>query len=166
MCCIVLQCVAVCCSVLQCVAVRCSVLQCAAVCCILPQCAAVCCSVLQCAAVCYSVLQCVAVCCNVLQCVAMCCSVICGWWCRWKWVRCSRMLWCWFIVCNVARIWRFTMTTVALSCEMYKVDLLESLLAARTWMLWSWESARCSYMNVMILRGEVGGWGRVPFSRI
>ena len=185
----VLQYVAVCCSVLQCLAVSCSVLQSAAVCYNVLQYAAVCwsvlwhsalrCSVLQCVAMCghnfqedrssviwllhvchalvsyhmtlkktdnqcCSVLQCVAVHCNVLQCIAMCHAFMSYHMALKKTDDpCS---WCVAVCCSVLQC-------VAMHCNVLQ------------WVNIIFEDADHPWHDSSMSSGEVGGWGRVPFSR-
>jgi len=172
----VVQCVAVCCHgcrVLPCVAVCCRVLPCVAVC-VMPihthahshTGAAI---KIRC-----SVLQCVAVCCSVLQCVAVCVS------CTYTHTQ--------GLPSRVNTIWQIYPTHFARESHMRLVCTINGARnprpacgvgsSRRVAMCHVWPTM-CSAAtglfchtcwpslsaSVPALEGEVGGWGRVPFSK-
>ena len=167
-CCSAVQCVAVLCSVLQCVAMRCSVIQSVAVCCSVLQCVAVlqrateCCSVLQCAAVCCSVLECAVAFCIALQCAALC-------WHNsqeiWSSVTrfihmCHALMSCHMTLkkTNIRCWWCVAVCCSVLQCVAMHCNVLQ-------WVNIIFEDADHPWHDSSMSSGEVGGWGRVPFSR-
>ena len=178
-CCSVLQCVVVCCSVLQRVAACCNVLQFVAVCCSVLQSVAMCCSMLQCVAVCCSVLQiiyehkvanlaevgvalyssvlqyvthvlqCVAVCCSVLHCIAACCSM--------SHVCCS-VLQC---VAVYSSVLQYITSVLQCVCSVLQCSIFRFEHSSRCRSFERWGAGVETQKNV---RGEIGGWGRVPFN--